>query len=141
MSVADLMAEQSKCIRVKVGAVITINDRIISTGWNGTPAGYTNCSDWVKSMPDETSAIANHQSFSIYEIHAEANAIAHAARYGVVLEGASIYVTWSPCFACAKLIIAAGIKKLFFKTMYDRENSIAFLTECGILCTQLDTNP
>lgn len=140
MSVAGLMAQQSKCIRVQVGAVITINDRIISTGWNGTPSGYRNCCDWaLYDQPDIETAKSNHQSFSILEIHAEANAIAHAARNGVKLDGATIYTNWSPCFQCAKLIIAAGIKRLVFKTLYDRENSLVFLSNCGIIVTQLET--
>lgn len=137
MAVARQMAQESHCIRVKVGAVITINDRIVSSGWNGTPAGFKNCDDWAKENGGPVIAVADHRSFSKFEVHAEANSIAHAAKNGVTIEGGIIYVTRSPCFDCAKLIISSGISRVVFQEMYDRDDSLSFMRECGIIVEQI----
>ena len=100
MRMAMIWAENSYCNRRKVGALIVKNKMIISDGYNGTPAGFENvCED-------------EHGITIPYVLHAEANAITKIARSNISSEGATLYVTASPCIECAKLIIQAGIKRV-----------------------------
>ena len=151
---ADLVAEQSTCCRLHVGAVLVKDRRVISIGFNGTAAGQIHCEDHFQTLyrenykehfPSYEEFAASrtfydlHGKFSIdNELHAEQNAIAFAAKNGISTEGGTIYVTWSPCVHCAKVIVSAGIKKVFFKNLYDRsQEGIYFLQRTGIECRQL----
>lgn len=151
---ADLVAEQSTCCRLHVGAVLVKDSRVISIGFNGTAAGQTHCEDYFHNLyqeqykdhfPSYEEFAASrtfydlHGKFSIdNELHAEQNAIAFAAKNGISTEGGTIYVTWSPCVHCAKVIVSAGIKKVFFKNLYDRsQEGIYFLQRTGVECRQL----
>lgn len=143
MQIAYLISQESKCCSWKVGAVIEKNGRIISTGYNGSPAGGVNCCDhaaqqgWTKFVQSEGSGRvpgksrnsvalmsehrAEHSAWSAKnEIHAELNAILFAARTGSSIDGATMYVTLSPCPDCAKAIAQSGIKKLVYCETYDR---------------------
>ncbi|URG13178.1 dCMP deaminase [Escherichia phage vB_EcoM_CE1] len=149
LQIAYLVSQESKCCSWKVGAVIEKNGRIISTGYNGSPAGGVNCCDyaaeqgWLLNKPKHT-IIQGHKpefvSFDLTdrfvlakehrsahsewssknEIHAELNAILFAARNGSSIEGATMYVTLSPCPDCAKAIAQSGIKKLVYCETYDK---------------------
>jgi dCMP deaminase len=139
------LEENSTCVRVKVAAIIAKSGRTVSTGWNGVPSGFAHCEDIFKivkkSVPfgpfdptrepfqyfkdgteitKEEFMHEHHQFSEENEIHAEANAIAFAARNNISTEGAEIFVTITPCSNCAKLILASGIKKLYYKSVYDR---------------------
>ena len=117
MEIANIIAKRSNCVGAHVGAIIVKDDRILSTGYNGTPKGYKNCGDvWNgEKHPD------HHEWSKIYEIHAEQNAIIWAARKGMSIEGSDIYTTMRPCTQCTKLIIASGIKRIFYGKDYDKE--------------------
>jgi len=119
MTIAHIVSKQSHCVRKQVGAVIVKEGRIISIGYNGTPKGYINCDEvFDKNNFD----IEKHHEFSTNnEIHAEINAIIYAAKNSVSLENSILYVTTSPCHDCAKFIVAAGIKKVIYDELYDRE--------------------
>lgn len=137
----ELIASNSTCARVSVGCCIMKDNRIISTGWNGVPKGNKHCEDVFRELfpqeEDEWSAedkerfLFEHGEFSKkFEIHAEQNAIAFAARNGLSLEGCDLFVSISPCQDCAKLIVASGIKRVFYIKEYDRDSkqeSIKFL--------------
>lgn len=135
MKVAELIAEESKCVSHQVGAIIAKNGRIISTGYNGTYSGATNCCDhaeeqgWIYTRPSGEKTIKqefreDHSSWSrLHEIHAEQNAISFAARHGLSVLGATMYITLSPCYDCAKLIIQSGIKRVVYRTMYDKNTN------------------
>ena len=128
MKVASTYAELSYAIRLKVGAIITKEDRVISIGYNGTPAGWdNNCEDhtYIDDMHVEMKTKPE-------VIHAEANAIAKLAKSKESGEGADMYVTHAPCFECAKLIYTAGIKKVFYRDPYRSDAGIKFLEKCGI---------
>ena len=119
--------QMSTCARVQVGCLIVRDGRIISTGWNGVPAGQEHCKDhfiergWdVKK--DYLSREHNYWSTK-HEIHAETNAIGYAAQNGVLTKGASLYTSVSPCIDCAKLIIVAGITSVFYMNTYDRSDA------------------
>lgn len=123
MGIAKIMAENSTCMKHKVGAVIVKGERVISTGYNGVPSGMVECSE---VRPE------NHHQFAIErEIHAEQNAICYAARYGISVEGGEMYTTLSPCYACAKSIIASGIRRVVYLERY-KEDGIGLLEEAGI---------
>lgn len=106
--VAQIVAKRATCMRHSVGAVIAREGRILVTGYNGPPAGQKHCNfevcDVSKSCTRST--------------HAEANAIAFAAKYGIALEGADLYLTLSPCVTCAKLIASSGISRVHIQEMY-----------------------
>ncbi|QHJ78827.1 MAG: hypothetical protein [Caudoviricetes sp.] len=126
MQLAYIVAQESKCVSWKVGAIISKDERIISTGYNGTPAGQPNCRDVAedKGWIDDTGRMKcecghEHTSWSkSNEIHAELNAILYAAKRGISVEGATMYVNVSPCGDCAKAIAQSGIRKLVYCVEY-----------------------
>lgn len=128
IQMASIWAENSYCVRRKVGALIVNNKMIISDGYNGTPSGFENiCED-------------EHNITKPYVLHAEANAITKIARSNNSSEGATMYVTASPCIECAKLIIQAGIKRVVYSEQYRLEDGINLLKRAGISVTYINTN-
>jgi len=137
INIATEIASASKCVSKQVGAVIVKDGRILSTGYNGTPAGYTNCCDYWKG--EYTSE--HHEWSKTYEIHAEMNAIIWAARKGISIEGATIYVTLEPCSECSKNLIASGIKRIVFLKEYEHTHSATvskFLKDNGVSIEKLE---
>jgi dCMP deaminase len=120
---AKQVATRSTCTRKHVGAVIVRDRNILSTGYNGSLIGASHCSDVGCLMEN------NH---CIRTIHAEANAILQAAKHGVSINNASIYITASPCFNCFKLIANAGIKHVYYLEFYRDEKIMQFAEESGI---------
>ena len=125
MRTAQEFAALSTCIRLKVGAVITKNNRIISTGYNGTPAGIINCNEINNKLDfnNEQDRKLHHLFSSQMEIHAEMNAILDMAKRGLNPEGATLYTTIAPCKDCAKLVVTAGIKRVVYLEEYDRDKN------------------
>ena len=125
---AGIWAENSYCTRRQVGALIVKNQRIISEGYNGTPSGFENiCED-------------NNNVTKPYVLHAEANAITKIARSNNSSEGATLYVTASPCIECAKLIIQAGIKRVVYSEKYRLEDGLELLKRAGIEVMYVNPN-
>ncbi len=125
LKMATIWAENSYCIRRKVGALIVKDKMIISDGFNGTPSGFENiCED-------------EDNNTKSYVLHAEANAITKVARSNNSSEGATLYVTTSPCIECAKLIIQSGIKRLVFSELYRMKDGIELLERSGIECVHI----
>lgn len=125
LRMASVWAENSHCNRNKVGCLIVNHRTIISDGYNGTPSGFPNdCEDLDnKTLPTV--------------LHAEANAISKIARSTNTSDGATLYVTLSPCFDCAKLIIQAGIKRIVYSETYRNTNSFELFEEAGIEIKQI----
>ena len=119
LNIAKELSFASKCVSKQVGAVIVKDGRILSTGYNGTPAGYINCSEHWKDEYTKD----HHDWSKTYEIHAEMNAIIWAARKGISIEGATIYVTLEPCSECSKNLIASGIRRIVYEKAYEHTNS------------------
>ena len=120
MRMARIWAENSYCERRQVGALLVKNKMIISDGYNGTPSGFENkCED------------ENFQS-KPYVLHAEANAITKVARSHNSSDGATLYVTASPCIECSKLIIQAGIKRVIYGEEYRIMDGVELLRKAGI---------
>ena len=120
MRMARTWAENSYCQRRKVGALLVKDQMIISDGYNGTPSGFENCCE-----------DANNVSLP-YVLHAEANAITKVARSNNSSEGATLYVTASPCMECSKLIIQAGVKRVVYGEEYRIMDGIELLKKAGI---------
>ncbi|MBA3663058.1 MAG: dCMP deaminase family protein [Bacteroidetes bacterium] len=138
MELAEKLAPRSHCVRAQVGAVLTKDTRIISLGYNGPPAGTHNCDvEW----PGVGCPRDSKGSCSL-ALHAEQNAILYAAKNNVSMEGATLYVTLSPCIACARVIFTTGIKKVFYKNSYATYKGLAsdegvdFLRRFGVEVTQ-----
>ncbi len=128
MTIAIAVRENANCLGRKVGAVIVRDDRIVSTGYNGTPEGIKNCCDGgcVRCRDRET-----YQASVGYDVcicvHAEQNAIVSAARFGNGVEGATVYSTLRPCFDCTKAMVQAKIKAIYY--LHDWQHPIAELRE------------
>ena len=128
MQMATIWSENSYCNRRKVGALIVKNKMIISDGYNGTPAGFENVCEDERGITKP------------YVLHAEANAITKIARSNNSSEGATLYVTASPCIECAKLIIQAGIKRVVFAEKYRLEDGLELLKRANIELVYLTPN-
>jgi len=144
MDFAESLANLSHCVRVQVGAVITRDNRVISTGYNGTPAGYVNCDYHFKDdsrARDDLTFRHDHGLWSKHEVHAEQNAILMCAKNGIPVNEGTIYTTISPCMDCAKAIIQSGIKRVVYLVEYDRDSyPLTFLKDCGIKVEKWDLN-
>jgi len=125
LKMAKIWAENSHCKRSQVGCLIVNNRQIISDGYNGTPSGFSNeCEDCDNNTLPTV-------------LHAEANAITKIAKSTNSAEGSTLYVTLSPCFDCAKLIIQAGIKRIVYSEVYRKTDSFKLFEEAGIEIKQI----
>ena len=109
MKIAQQVATRSTCDRKNVGAVIVRNRTILSTGYNGSISGSSHCDDVGHMMENK---------HCVRTVHAEANAVAHAAKNGININQAEVYITASPCWTCFKLLVNAGILKIYFGEFY-----------------------
>ena len=126
LKMAAIWAQNSYCKRRQVGAILVKDRMIISDGYNGTPSGFENICE------DESGATKP------YVLHAEANAITKVAKSGNSSEGATLYVTASPCLECAKLIIQAGIKRVVYKDEYRLTDGVDLLKKAGVVVEKVD---
>jgi len=132
MKTAKLFAELSSAKRKKVGAIIVKDDRIISIGYNGMPAGWdNNCEDEVVDYFSDRIPIKTLKT-KPEVLHAELNAIGKLARSNESGEGATMFVTCAPCMDCAKMIYASGIKEVFYAEDYRDRSGLEFLMRCII---------
>lgn len=138
MDLARNLALKSHCVKMKVGAVLTKDTRIVSLGYNGPPAGTHNCD---QEWPEHGCPRDSKGSCSL-ALHAEQNAILYAAKNNIALEGCTLYITLSPCIACARIIFTTGIKKVFYLNSYAEFKKLAsdegvdFLRKFGVSVEQ-----
>jgi dCMP deaminase len=123
MKIAILAAERSTCLRRKVGALLVKDKQIIATGYNGAPKGAPHCDEKNGCLRQELNIPSGQRHEICRASHAEGNAIAQAARYGVAVEGATIYVKNLPCVMCAKQIINSGVKEIVYADDYGDSKS------------------
>ena len=126
LKMAQEWAKLSHCERKKVGALIVKDRMIISDGYNGTPTGFDNCCE------DENGETR------WYVLHAEANALTKIAKSNHNADGATLYITLSPCKECSKLILQAGIKRVVYLNAYKDDSGLKFLEESGIELCKID---
>lgn len=128
LDIANRIGQQSYAVRFKVGALLVKDNNILSFGYNGTPHGRDNTCEFNVGGTLLTKKEV---------LHAESNAIAKVAKSTQSSEGATLYLSLSPCLECAKLIVQSGIKRVVFETKYRDEKPIKFLEECGITVEQM----
>ncbi|MDI6820779.1 MAG: dCMP deaminase family protein [Patescibacteria group bacterium] len=109
LNIAEIVSSRSTCDRLHVGAVIVKNKAILSTGYNGSPRGLPHCDDIGHEIAG---------GHCVRTIHAEANALVQAARHGTAVDGATLFLTNSPCYDCFKMIVNAGIKEVIYENFY-----------------------
>jgi len=130
MEIARTVATRATCPRASVGAVLTRERRILTTGYNGAPRGVSHCTDAGCIM------VAGH---CVRATHAEANAIVQGALHGVGLEGATAYCTHQPCVGCSKLLISAGVVRIVYADAYPDAIAQELLAEAGVRLEQYAT--
>lgn len=137
---AKLASMRSTCLAIPVGAVITKNKQVIATGYNGAPSGAAHCTSQGYCYPGLSSCDAS-KTMPSRAVHAEANAIAQAAKNGISTKDASIYVTLEPCLSCLKLIISAGIREVFYEAPFGNGSSSlvrdSFVSEGLVVLNQI----
>ena len=134
MEMAEVVATWTSCAREgrAIGAVIVKDKRILTTGYNGAPSGIMSCRDKGECMRDKLGVESGTRQELCYAVHAEQNAIAQAAKLGVSVDGATIYVTHQPCTICTRIIINSGIKRIIYKHSYPDEFSVKLLNDAGV---------
>ena len=134
MKTAETFAECSTARRLHVGAIVVKDDRIISIGYNGMPAGWdNNCEDEIGKVLDDNDNIIEVRLKTKPEVlHAETNAIAKLAKSTESGDGATMFITHAPCLDCAKLIYQSGIGSVLYRNSYRSDDGIEFLKKCEI---------
>jgi dCMP deaminase len=136
MSIAQLVATRSTCLRRKVGAVLVKNKRIIATGYNGAPTGVKHCAE--SGCLRERLGVAPGERHELCRgLHAEQNVIVQAAYYGAMTKGTTLYSTHLPCIICSKMLINAGVEKIFFLDGYPDPLADEMLAEANIEVVRL----
>ncbi|NOQ55646.1 MAG: cytidine deaminase [Nanohaloarchaea archaeon] len=131
MKIAHVVAERSTCFRNNVGAVIVKNKHIVSTGYNGAPRGIEHCLD-IGCYRKEHNVPSGQKHELCRAVHAEQNAIIQASLNGASTEDAVLFCTHSPCIICAKMIINAKIKKVYYANEYADQNAMDYFKEVGV---------
>ena len=129
MQITFQVAKRSTCPRAAVGAVIVRDKRILTTGYNGAPAGLEHCTEAGCLMVND---------HCVRTLHAEQNAIIQGALHGVDVSSSTIYVTHQPCLNCAKMIINAGVERVVYAGHYPDETACTFLEEAGIVLSKYE---
>jgi len=136
MKIAQEVAQRSTCLRRHIGALAVRDKRILATGYNNVPSGVEHCTT-RGCLRDELGIPSGERHELCRAIHAEQNAVVQAARYGIAIDGSSMYTTTQPCILCAKIMINAGIREIVFMGDYPDELSTAMLEEAGVKLRQV----
>ena len=131
MTIAEMVAKRSTCLRRHVGSILVKDKRILATGYNGAPAGLEHCAE-VGCIRQNTSIPSGERHELCRGLHAEQNAIIQAAYHGISIAGSTLYCTNKPCVICSKMLINAGIVKIFYENGYDDPLADQMITEAGI---------
>jgi len=134
MDVAERFAKLSSAKRLQVGAIVVKNDRIISIGYNGMPAGWDNTCENVVKVHEDGGIVTKTKP---EVIHAEANAIAKLAKSSESGDGSTMFLTHAPCIDCAKQVYTAGIKKVYYRNSYRDSLGLDFLAKCDIMVSKV----
>lgn len=132
MNMAFLVSSRSTCIRRRVGAVIVKEKRVLSTGYNGSPKGTRHCEE-LGCIREQMNIPSGTRHELCRGVHAEQNAVAQAAYFGVSVKGATIYTTTYPCSMCAKILINAGISEIVYNEGYEDDLSKQILSETDVI--------
>lgn len=131
MQIVDVVKTRSTCLRRQVGAILVVDKHIISTGYNGAPAGLKHCEE--TGCLRQTLCVPSGEKHELCRgVHAEQNAIIQAALNGVSTKGSILYVSVSPCALCAKMLINAGVKRIVFEGNYPDKIALKLLQEANV---------
>lgn len=130
LDIAKRYSEETSCLRRKVGAVITVENRLVSGGYNGCPKGIPSCRELHKCAREGCKSGENLQACK--SLHAEMNAICQTSLLGTSIKGGTIYITTQPCSLCSKLIIGTGLKRVVYRESYPDKEGIELLKEAGV---------
>lgn len=135
MDLAKVIANWASCYKSqrKIGAVIVKDKRIVTTGYNGAPAGIKTCMERGECLREKKGIASGTHAEICYAIHAEQNAIIQAARLGISIDGATLYCTHQPCVICAKMIVNAGIRRVVYQEGYPDDFAVEMLKEGGVI--------
>jgi len=136
MQLAQVVAGRSTCLRRQVGAVMVKDKQILSTGYNGSPAGLLHC-DEVGCLRQSLSVPSGERHEICRAVHAEQNALVQAAKHGVAIAGADLYTTHQPCVLCTKLLINVGIRRVVYTHAYPDQFAVTMAREAGLELVQL----
>lgn len=131
MAITKMVAKRSTCLRREVGAILVKDRRILATGYNGAPAGLRHCEE-IGCLREDNSVPSGQRHELCRGLHAEQNAILQAAYHGIPIAGSTLYCTNKPCVICSKMLINAGIKRIFCEQGYEDPLADTMLTEAGI---------
>ena len=137
MDIALLVSSRATCLRRKVGALIVKDKNILSSGYNGVPSGITHC-DVAGCLREKLNVPSGERHELCRGLHAEQNAIIQAAYHGTSIKGSTLYCTNLPCSICSKMIINAGIIKIFYKEGYSDDLASQMIEESGIILEKLN---
>ena len=137
MQIANLVGKRATCLRRTVGAIVVKDRRILSTGYNGAPTGVRHCQE-TGCLREQLQVPSGERHELCRGIHAEQNAIIQAAYHGVSIRNASLYCTNLPCSICAKMIINAGIKVIYYLAGYADAMSQEMFREAGVEVVKID---
>ena len=132
MEMAYLVATWSSCIRRSIGCVIVKDKRIMTTGYNGAPAGMKTCKEKGECLRSKLGIPSGQRAELCYAAHAEQNAIIQAAKLGISLDGATLYCTHQPCSTCARIICNSGIRRVVYEQGYPDDFSLEIFRETGV---------
>lgn len=134
MELTETVAGWSSCFQENrhVGAIIVRDKRVMTTGYNGAPAGVKSCEEKGECLRRKLNVPSGTKQELCFAVHAEQNAVIQAARYGINVSGATLYCTHQPCVICAKIIINAGISRVVYKEGYPDEFSLRLFDEAGV---------
>ena len=134
MEMAKLVSTWASCYQQdrKIGAVIVKEKRVLTTGYNGAPAGVKTCVERGECLRKKLGIPSGTRHEMCYAIHAEQNAIIQAAKLGVSIEGATLYCTHQPCIICAKMIVNSGIERIVYEKGYPDDFSLEIIAESGV---------
>jgi len=131
MNIAQMVSMRSTCLRRRVGAVLVKDKRILSTGYNGAPAGLRHCEE--TGCLRQNAAVPSGERHELCRgLHAEQNAIIQAAYHGIPIAGSSLYCTNKPCVICSKMLINAGVTRIFYEIGYEDRLADEMLAEAAI---------
>ena len=131
MRIAREVATRATCLRRRIGAVLVLNKRLLCTGYNGPPSGLPHCEE-VGCLRDQMNIPSGERHELCRGLHAEMNAFLQASRYGIRIEGATLYCTHHPCILCSKMLINAGVVRVVISDDYPDELSKQMLAAAGV---------
>jgi dCMP deaminase len=131
MAIAAQVGGRSTCLRRKVGAIVVRDRRILATGYNGTPSGLRHCRE-VGCLREQRGIQSGSNHELCRGIHAEQNAVIQAAKYGIPIDGSTLYTSHQPCVLCAKILINAGVREIVFRFSYPDDLARSMLAEAGV---------